>query len=587
MKIKKRKIFFKASLVILLAAVLVSLSTLSYLFVVPNADPYEYWRQGDIKEINDYTLSEQVQPDAPMGVVHVAEFDVTDSLYEQELIFYAHHQYVRVFVEEELVYQWIPDGNEKIGKTLGSRWVSVPFCNEDLGKRVLIEITPVYSGQMDEIPKFLVGPEQEIYENQLRQDSVQLVLSGTVVAVGLVFLFIAIARIIRTRKTGWRLAYLGMFSVLIGVWCLTDVPFLSYVMEEQSIFLYDLSIYVLMFVMMPLVCFIGHHFSVRWPIAAYVSISSAAAILQISLQLLGISDLRDTLTLTHSMIILGILTILLLLFLNRNKKNHVQRSIWERILPLICALGVLTDLFYYYIYGSSTSLIFSVSSVLIYITICGVMMIQGYIIQEKKLLKQETQLLEARTAVMLSQIQPHFLYNTLNSIAELCLEDSEKAYSTTIDFAEYLRTNLKGIQQKSVIPFELELQHVKRYLSLEKVRFEEDLQVVYDIQVTNFSLPQLSIQPLVENAVKYGVGEREEGGTVTVRTYEEDAFFCISVEDDGVGFDAAQVLQDGKVHLGIDNSRMRIQRLCGGSLDISSEIGKGTVAKIRIPKEEL
>lgn len=200
--------------------------------------------------------------------------------------------------------------------------------------------------------------------------------------------------------------------------------------------------------------------------------------------------------------------------------------------------------------------------------------------------KMQYEMLQMQISIMTSQIQPHFLYNSLTSIAQLCEKNPAKAKTATIDFADYLRKNMQTLKEKSPVSFESELEHLKTYVSLEKMRFGEELNVVYNITETNFSIPSLTIQPLVENAVKHGVGMKEDGGTVWVSAYDSDKFFIVEVSDDGVGFDTNKVYDDGKSHIGMMNVRNRLKNMCGGTLEITSEINKGTKAVIKIPKEQ-
>ncbi len=198
----------------------------------------------------------------------------------------------------------------------------------------------------------------------------------------------------------------------------------------------------------------------------------------------------------------------------------------------------------------------------------------------------QKELYEAKVGIMVSQIQPHFMYNALTSIAMMCQIDPDTAQEATITFAKYLRGNMDSLKQKKPIPFTQELEHLKKYLYIEKLRFADLLQIEYDIQATDFVLPQLSIQPLVENAVKHGVGMAENGGTVTIATRETDSSFEIIITDDGVGFDtAAPLKQDGRSHVGMENTRQRVKELCGGEIRVESTIGQGTTATIILPKE--
>ena len=199
--------------------------------------------------------------------------------------------------------------------------------------------------------------------------------------------------------------------------------------------------------------------------------------------------------------------------------------------------------------------------------------------------EMETELKDKRIAVMISQIQPHFLYNSLNSIAELCVADPKRAEKATIDFSRYLRGNMGALNEKKTIEFEDELNHLKHYIELEKLRYGDDLQFEYDIREKEFTLPALTVQPLVENAVNHGIRYHKMKGKVKISSYCDKDNYYVVIEDDGVGFDPENYMLDGRKHVGIANVKYRLEVLCGGRVDIQSEKGKGTVVTIQIPKE--
>ena len=203
--------------------------------------------------------------------------------------------------------------------------------------------------------------------------------------------------------------------------------------------------------------------------------------------------------------------------------------------------------------------------------------------REAEQLKAE--LAENRISIMLSQIQPHFLYNSLNTIYGLCEKDPTAAKKAVSDFADYLRGNMDSLTRKSPVPFETELRLLKAYLSLEQMRFKKKLNIVWDIQTDSFMIPSLTVQPLAENAVKHGICKSEKVGTVKISSRELDDCYEIEVSDDGVGFDVNETKNDGKSHLGIENVRSRLWKMCGAELEITSEPGKGTSAVIRLPKK--
>ena len=195
----------------------------------------------------------------------------------------------------------------------------------------------------------------------------------------------------------------------------------------------------------------------------------------------------------------------------------------------------------------------------------------------------EAELKESRISIMLSQIQPHFIYNTLGTIERMCLKDPQKAFDLVRNFSLYLRGNFSELDSVTPIRFAEELKHVEYYVNIEKVRFP-DMSIEYDVEATEFVLPALSVQPLVENAIKHGLMRLETGGTVKIHSYETPTHFCVEVTDDGVGFDTDAPI-DEKKHVGLRNIRGRLKAMVNGALVMESKPGIGTKAIIMIPKE--
>lgn len=194
---------------------------------------------------------------------------------------------------------------------------------------------------------------------------------------------------------------------------------------------------------------------------------------------------------------------------------------------------------------------------------------------------EEDLMAQQRIRIMMTQIQPHFLFNTLSTIRVLCTKDPEQAAYICERFAQYLRQNLDSLEFNGMIPFEKELEHTRVYADIEKVRFPS-VTVEYDIQDTDFSVPPLTLQPIVENAIRHGVRIRENG-LIKISTKKSSLFHELIVEDNGSGFDTSNLNQTDPNHIGIRNVRERIEKMCGGTLTINSHIGIGTIVIILIP----
>ena len=200
---------------------------------------------------------------------------------------------------------------------------------------------------------------------------------------------------------------------------------------------------------------------------------------------------------------------------------------------------------------------------------------------EKVVLNAE--LAQSRISTMMSQIRPHFIYNTLGSIEQLCELDPPKAGELVHDFAKYLRGNFGELDNPKPILMSQEMDHVHHYVNIENVRFP-DMTFSFEMNSDDFHIPALTIQPVVENAIKHGLMKLQSGGTIRVVSYETETDYCVSVVDDGVGFDTTLMLDERK-HVGLRNIRERLKAMVNGTLEIESTVGVGTKVLIKIPKE--
>ena len=194
--------------------------------------------------------------------------------------------------------------------------------------------------------------------------------------------------------------------------------------------------------------------------------------------------------------------------------------------------------------------------------------------------KEETAQERARVAVL--QMRPHFIHNTLTSIYYLIAKDSEKARQTTLDFSRYLQNNFEAIAEEGTIPFEKELEHTKAYLAVEQACYEGRVFAEFDTPVTSFCIPPLTLQPIVENAVKHGMDPDSEPLHVSVATRDLEHGVQITVEDNGPGFTPPD---DEEPHFALDNVRERLKAQCGGTLEIAACETGGARVVVFIPQE--
>ena len=257
------------------------------------------------------------------------------------------------------------------------------------------------------------------------------------------------------------------------------------------------------------------------------------------------------------------------------RKNMRSQSIWVSMIVYALA-PVVAALIQMFNYGLSlTGIAISITTIIIMCT--------ELLDISKQLVEKEKEAADIKISLTLSQIAPHFIYNTLTTIKRLCVTDPLLAQETITNFSNYLRMNLDSMEQKEAIPFNKELEHIKSYVFVEQRRFGDKVKVEYDIKYLNFKVPPLAVQVLAENAIKHGICKKEEGGTVIISTDSDSKNVYVTVMDDGVGFDTEN---KNIYHIGVKSTIKRLNMMCNGTLTIESEIGKGTRALITIPRKD-
>ena len=588
-KDKNRKIINKIATVFPLCVGILFAFVLIYLLVVDNVDILQKKEVDHSKIVEPVKYEVITDEDAPVGVREIYYLDLKNKLQnDTNLSFYILHQYADVYVQDELVYSIKISKNNKFGSTVGSSWAIVPIEKKETDKLVEVVITPVYKNFIGEEPDFRIGLNHETVIEMLTAEVPRLFLGGTAIVVGLIFAIIGIyIRVVKGEYA--KLALLGGFAFMMGLWMVSDSVFVAFVLGEKTAFLFYISLAMLMLGTVPIINIgkIDHSEKFKRILDVVCIIVTLVCLIQLLLQLLGIVEIREVLFLTH--IIIGGICVLVIIdsIISKIIENKTGKSKELGATMVICMIGICIDMINFYLSGTTVNLQFSLWALLICTIIAGVRIIHTYSEQAKQIEEQEAELSEKRISIMLSQIQPHFLYNSISAIQGLCIQNPEKAREALGDFAFYLRGNLNSLAESGKIPFEKELSHVETYLNLEKMRFEERLNVVYDIEETDFCLPSLVVQPLVENAVKHGICKKEEGGTLIIKTAKIYNRIVISIIDDGVGFDTKVSKNDnsGRHHIGIQNVRDRLAQMAGGELIIRSTPGVGTTAYIVLEEE--
>jgi hypothetical protein len=266
--------------------------------------------------------------------------------------------------------------------------------------------------------------------------------------------------------------------------------------------------------------------------------------------------------------------ILILIYVNRRRKKLTTKHYYAFLVGLIPMTIALTIHFF-----QSVFLLFGVG-----VAICALSMF-GLIIfdQIDQNMRQQQEISRQRNSIMLLQMRPHFIYNTMMTIYYLCKQDPDLAQRVTLDFTTYLRKNFTAIGSVDLIPFTEELEHTRAYLAVEQAQFDDRLFVDYDTPHVNFRLPPLTLQPIVENSVKHGMDPDAEPLHIFIRTHQTATSSVITVEDDGTGFVRSS---DNEPHIALRNIQQRLATMCNGEMEILPRDGGGTVVEVTIPRQD-
>ena len=488
---------------------------------------------------------------------------------------YLRHTNARVWIEDSsLEYDTGELDTPHIGRTPGNYWINVPVRPVYAGKTLRIELTPVYQSVRNDEPTFFLIGHEDLLNMIVRPKETLMLLLGAAALIAGVFMMLFVLFLPLAGADKKRVFLLGATTVCVGVWKLAGLSSVALRTDllswHKELWFLGATAYLL--TMLLLLRFL---ISLRKPeahrvgrICFAVALTAAASLL--ILQFLNVLELHDALA------FYGIGVAVLLLIALFEKKPTASELLWG----LLTLLTLGLDLLMLAVRGSMHGAPFFLAWSIVILLVLGFGFVRRAILRERKLREQEEELRSAKVASQMQQIRPHFIYNTLTSIYVLCDDDPKLAKQVIQDFTAYLQANFTAITATDPIAFSEELSHTKAYVAVESMRYGEKLTVDYDVRFTSFRCPPLTLQPLVENAIKHGVGRGIGPEHIRICVFPDGADAVITVEDDGPGFAKNR---ENDAHVGLQNVTDRLALMCKGTLEISSAAPHGTVVTVRIP----
>jgi hypothetical protein len=494
------------------------------------------------------------------------------------LTVYLRHTIAQFYIENTTLYNDLSEeALPHIGKTPGNYWISIPVRPEYAGKTVHVTLTPVYANVRDEEPTFMVISRDTLLTMvELPRDGLMLGLGLTAFTAGLFLSLLVFAQPLNGHEKR-RIFYLGAVTATAGVWKLSGLPSLLLLLDFLGIhkeiwFAGAVSYLFLLMLSLRVLAVLRTDGRENKRAAACFYLAAALSVVLMLLQMTGILELHQAL------IWYGVTVAVLHLVSLTGQKPDQMELLWT--LPFFLSLGA-DLLIYLYTDSMHTAPVFLIWCIM-NLFMRGFSFFREAILRERELRIKEEELRDAKVKTMMRQIHPHFIYNTLTSIYVLCMDDPKLAMQVIQDFTAYLQANFTALTAPDLIAFPDELRHTKAYVAVESLRYEDKLKVDYEIGHAAFRLPPLTLQPLVENAIKHGLGKGNGQEQIVVRTWAEKERAVIQVEDNGPGFDPDEK-KDDEHHIGIENVRDRLRLMCGGTLEVQSRASGGTVITVSIP----
>lgn len=354
--------------------VMLMIGLLLFIAFFQNIDIFQARQTSEIRTVEAYQYQEIPDGETPIGVRREYQWKL-DQVRQGEncLAFYVAHHYVQVYIDDELVYRLMPREDTMIGRTSANNWVIVPLYAEDVGREITVELFPVYENVRQRETTFYIGSQRQIYERALQNDLPQLLLSVLAIGVGLVFFGVSIVERFR-KKTEDDLFYLGLFSLWIGIWKITDTRFSPLLFPQNTLVLSYLSLGMLLLTGVPLMLFIQSQCAPKRYASLRVALSASVllGLVLTLLQIFNIADFKETLILNHIMTAVSIIVIIYVVIREWRREKGSRKARGMLICFGLCMIGAAGDLLAYYMKGNSSGILMTLSAFLLYIIVMGI-----------------------------------------------------------------------------------------------------------------------------------------------------------------------------------------------------------------------
>lgn len=559
----------------------------------PISNEYFQWQpdlldSGWVQVINEQEIYlEQVEDyqKIPVGETLVLAIELPTILEDKALFFYSKDVEVAVYCDEELIYSFQMQEEFSFLKSPGHGWNFVELPVEYSGQTLRLELTSQFANRFRTVVSglYFISPENTV--------GVVWMAKGFLITMGVVVLVMAIVSYICAavwkRKAIKRYYFaLGNFYFCASLWILPmsglttylfHRPLLSYLCSMFFAIFVPISIY-------ELIKAICQKKSKR--LTALGMLFWGNFLIQFALQFIFGISLLDMLLATELVYVVGCLLGIWMII----DHYRICRGTRELNIPFMTILimigGAMVEIPVLLLWPERTDLIgvASLIGLILYLVVNQVYLVYRESSADMASVALTQNYKKLQNTGLMYQIKSHFFFNTLNTISALCKSNPNEADKAIVLFAQYMRAHMFLINQHENISFEMEMKLVESTLGIEAVRFPDSFSYSVDTPHTDFFLPPLTVQPIVENALVHGLRNHAHHGKVEIHSQWENGYTVVTVIDNGEGFDVTQ-MPNGQ-SLGVKNLTKRVELMANGTVHIESKLGQGTKVTLTFPDVE-
>ena len=549
----------------------------------------------NVKNINEWTTENGIEKipfaltqnnDGTSKISTVLPDTIEDDSY---LCFWSYLSSVSAYIDGEEIYCHDNSDGSSFGAVAYSQWNYLQLPEGAQGKQLSIVFYSPYKDISFKLTEAMLGNISDIHNQLHRNYALSRFIEIALIWISLLFIVLGFLQNSNVRFKRYQL-YAGTFILMFALYlCMGQKTMPLNIISPFTrgficyFCMYGMSIPLTMYVREKVMRHTGKVLYCNLLILVQIAVMASAFLLHA----FDVLDIHVMLLYAMVLLLVSIITaIVFSVGFYIRRRSYV--AIFTMIAPIIMLAVILLEYFQFYYIGTyyfDTGVVCRLGAVMVVI-IEVALYVYHIKIENKRLSKINEDNLNLELQVLTENIQPHFILNTIGAIRALISEEPKRASELLLDFSRYIRKKLEHKDYFKPVPFTEELEHIKTYLKLEEARFGDTIEVVYDIRDSAFRVLPLTVQPFVENAIKHGLFNAENGGRLTISSYEGIRCHIIEIMDNGIGFDADDIpaVLEKRKSVGLRSAIMRLENKMHATVTIHSRIGgKGTRVHIEIP----